>query len=387
MSTSIKEAILSWVDQHEEEFMQRWETLVNIDSGTYCPEGINQVGDILQKVLEGSGYAFTEYPQEKHGTHRVGSKKGTGKGKLLLVGHLDTVFPDGDAQKRPFRIENGRAYGPGVHDMKGGLVVMTAACEALQAADYDDYESITVLLNSDEEIGSPTSRELIETEAKKADYVFVFEPARTDRSLVTARKGVGMYSMEVAGRAAHAGADPQAGISAIEELAHKTIAMHQLNNYETGTTVNVGVFQGGTRSNVVAEKAKVDIDVRIFSPAEAERIERALREIADKEYLTGAKTTLSGGLNRPPMVKDAGTVRLLELVEESGRELGIQITDVASGGASDGNFTNAVGAPTIDSMGTVGGLAHGISEYSEVDSLLEKIKLTALTAIKINRIV
>jgi glutamate carboxypeptidase len=271
--------------------------------------------------------------------------------------------------------------------MKGGLVVMTAACEALDAVTYTDYESVTVLLNSDEEIGSPTSRELIETEAAKADCVFVFEPARTDRSLVTARKGVGMYTMEVAGRAAHAGADPQAGISAIEELAYKTMAMHRLNDYATGTTVNVGVFQGGTRSNVVAEYAKASIDVRIFTPEEAQRIDQALREIAAEVHVPGAVTTLSGGLNRPPMVKDAGTIGLLELVVESGAELGIQITDVASGGASDGNFTNAAGAPTIDSMGTVGGLAHGISEYSEVDSLLEKIKLTALTAMKIHRIV
>jgi glutamate carboxypeptidase len=387
MSNSLRDRILTWVDEHEEDFMDRWKTLVNIDSGTYCPEGVNRVGVILQTVLEKCGYEFTIYPQEKYGTHRVGVKKGAGKGRLLLVGHTDTVFPEGDAQKRPFRIENGRAYGPGVHDMKGGLVVMTAACEALQAARYNDFASITVLLNSDEEIGSPTSRTLIEEEAKKADYVFVFEPARTDRSLVTARKGVGMYSIAVEGRAAHAGADPQAGISAIEELAHKTIAMHQLNNYETGTTVNVGVFKGGTRSNVVAEQAKADIDVRIFTPAEADRIDQALRDITNQEYLAGAKSILSGGLNRPPMVKDAGTIRLLELVKESGRELGIQITDVASGGASDGNFTNAVGAPTIDSMGTVGGLAHGISEYSEVDSLLEKIKLTALTAMKIKKIV
>ncbi len=387
MSHSAKEKILAWVDAHENDFMQRWETLVNIDSGTYCPAGVNQVGEILQSVLEKCGFEFTTYPQQAYGTHRVGVKQGTGKGRLLLVGHMDTVFPEGDAQKRPFRIENGRAYGPGVHDMKGGLVVMTAACEALAAAAYTDFASITVLLNSDEEIGSPTSRTLIEEAARGADYVFVFEPARTDRSLVTARKGVGMYQMTVAGRAAHAGADPQAGISAIEELSHKTIAMHQLNDYATGTTVNVGVFQGGTRSNVVAAEARAEIDVRIFTPEEAARIDQALQDIAGKEYLAGAKTVLTGGLNRPPMVKDAGTIRLLELVEESGKELCIQITDVASGGASDGNFTNAVGAPTIDSMGTVGGLAHGVSEYSEVDSLLEKIKLTALTAMKIKDIV
>ncbi len=383
----MKEKIVQWVDENEPIFMKRWERLVNIDSGTYCPEGVNQVGKILQEVYEESGFHFVSYPQKTLGTHLVGVRKGTGKGKLLLVGHMDTVFAEGEAAKRPFRLEAGRAYGPGVHDMKGGLVVMSAACEALAACRYEDYETLTVLLNSDEEIGSPTSRAIIEDEAKKADYVFVFEPARTDRSLVTARKGVGMYGMEVEGKAAHAGADPQAGISAIEELAHKTIAMHKLNNYETGTTVNVGVVQGGTRSNVVAAAAKADIDVRIFTPEEAQRIQEELQKIADKEFLPGAKTTLTGGLNRPPMVKDAGTIRLLELVQESGKELGIAITDVASGGASDGNFTNAVGAPTIDSMGTVGGLAHGVSEYSEVDSLLEKIKLTALTAMKIHQII
>ena len=290
MSEEKKEQIIQWVNENEPKFMRRWETLVNLDSGTYNQDGVNQVGDRLQEVLERIGYDFMAYPQEELGTHRVGVKKGKGQGRLLLVGHLDTVFGDEEASKRPFKIEGGRAYGPGVHDMKGGLVVMSAACEALHAVGYDHYESITILLNSDEEIGSPTSRTLIEAVAKKSDCVFVFEPARTDRSLVTARKGVGMYAMEVEGRAAHAGADPQAGISAIEELAHKTIALHQLNNYESGTTVNVGVFQGGSRSNVVAEKAKANIDVRVFSHEEAQRIDQALKDIAAIEHLPGANS-------------------------------------------------------------------------------------------------
>ncbi len=381
-----KNKLVHWVDEQENELFQRWENMVNIDTGTYCKEGIDKMGGLLKEVLEKAGFEAEVYPQADYGNHLVLRKKGNGKGKILLVGHLDTVFADQEAQKRPFKIEGDRAYGPGVHDMKGGLVVMTGAVEALNALHFEDYESISVLLNSDEEVGSPSSRDLIEEEAKKADVVLVFEPARTDRSLVTARKGVGMYAIEVTGRAAHAGADPQAGVSAVEELAHKILDLHALNNYKIGTTVNAGVISGGTRSNVIAEKAKAEIDVRIFTKDEGDRIDQALQAIAGKNYLEGAETKLTGGLNRPPMEKNEGTVRLLSLVEKAGEELGIKITDVASGGASDGNFTSAVGTPTIDSMGTVGGLAHGVSEYSEIDSLLEKVKLTALTIANIKKI-
>ncbi len=374
--------MIQWIEGNEQEWVHLWGTLVNIDSGTYIKKGVDAVGGILRQELERMGFELMIHPQEKFGDHLIARKFGTGTKRILLVGHMDTVFPDLEAVKRPFRIDGGRAYGPGVHDMKGGLVVMTAALQTLTVFGYQGYDTLTILLNSDEEVGSPSSREIIEIEARKADAVFVFEPARTDRALVTARKGVGMYHMAVTGRAAHAGADPQAGISAVEELAHKTIALHKLTNFDTGTTVNVGTVAGGTRSNVIAESAKGDIDVRFFSREEAERVDKTIQEIANHSFLPGTTTVLTGGINRPAMEKNEGTIRLFELVKKAGEELGIAVHDVASGGASDGNFTSGVGAATIDSMGTAGGLAHGLSEYAEVDSLLEKIKLTALILMK-----
>ncbi|MGI5839090.1 MAG: M20 family metallopeptidase [bacterium] len=377
----MEEKIIAYVDSHREEMLRRWEILVNMDSGSLYKAGLDKTAAYLAELLEQGGFTVTVTSQAENGNIVIGRKQGAGKGSYLLVGHYDTVFAEGEAARRPFRMEDGKAYGPGVHDMKGGLVVMLTALAALENTGFDSYASICVLMNGDEEIGSPVSRPAIEAEAKKADAVFILEPARTDGSLVTARKGVGMFHLEVTGRAAHAGADPQAGVSAVEELARKIIELHDITNYETGTTVNVGVISGGTRSNVVAERAQADIDLRVFTKAEAERACRAIEVAADKVHLPGAVTRLTGGMNRPPMEKNEATASLLALVQEAGRKLGLGIKDVASGGASDGNFTAAAGAPTIDSMGTVGGLAHGVSEYSEVDSVFAKAKLLALTLV------
>jgi len=373
------EKIIAYVEAHRTEMLQRWETLVNLDSGSYYKAGLDQVAAYLAAWLKRNGFTVNVLPQTEHGDIVVARRQGSGQGRYLLVGHYDTVFAEGEATRRPFRIEGGKAYGPGVHDMKGGLVVMLTALEALTAIGFTGYESICVICNGDEEIGSPVSRAVIEAEAGKADAVFILEPARTDGSLVTARKGVGMFRLEVTGRAAHAGADPQAGVSAIEELARKIVVLHGITDYATGTTVNVGVISGGTRLNVVAEHAVADIDLRVGTAAEAERACREIKAAADRMYLTGAVTTLTGGMNRPPMEKNEATAALLALVQEAGRKLGLTIKDVASGGASDGNFTAAVGAPTIDSMGTAGGLAHGVSEYSEVETVFDKAKLLALS--------
>lgn len=375
----MEEKIIAYVESHREEMLHRWETLVNLDSGSFYKTGLDKTAAYLAGLLEQGGFAVTVLPQAENGDIVIGRRQGAGAGKYVLVGHYDTVFAEGEAARRPFRVEGEKAYGPGVHDMKGGLVVMLTALEALASIDFQSYESICVICNGDEEIGSPVSRPVIEAEANKADAVFILEPARADGSLVTARKGVGMFHLEVTGRAAHAGADPQAGVSAIEELARKVIELHKITDYAIGTTVNVGVISGGTRSNVVAERASAEIDLRVFTAAEAERACRAIQTAADRVHLPGAVTQLTGGMNRPPMEKNEATASLLALVQEAGRMLGMTIKDVASGGGSDGNFTAAVGAPTIDSMGTVGGLAHGVSEYSEVETVFDKAKLLALS--------
>ncbi len=377
----MRETIINYVESHRAAMMARWEKLVNMDSGSYDKAGLDAVAAYLAESLEQAGLAVEVLPHPERGNVVIGRLAGQGQGKFVLVGHYDTVFGPGEAKRRPFRIEGERAYGPGVHDMKGGLMVLLTALEALAAGGFSEFGTITVVLNGDEEIGSPVSRAPIEAEAAGADAVFILEPARTDGSLVTARKGVGMFHLEITGRAAHAGADPQAGISAVEELAHKTIALHRLTDFAVGTTVNVGVISGGTRPNVVAAQAQADIDLRVFTQAEADRVIPQIQAIAAQVYVPGAVTVLTGGLNRPPMEKGPATVALLALVQVAGQSLGIEIRDVASGGASDGNFTAAIGAPTIDSMGSAGGLAHGTSEYADVPTLFAKAKLLALSLV------
>lgn len=371
--------LLAYIGDKEREMLAFLERIVNVDSGSFDKAGVDRVGAIIAGRLESLGFSVGRVPQTDYGDHLVGHRAGTSAKRVLFVGHMDTVFPAGTAAARPFRIEGGRAYGPGVLDMKGGLVCLLYALEALKATGHPAYDAtaMSVVFNSEEEILSPTSRSVIEREAQQAHMVCVFEPARPNGEYVVARKGVGRYSLTVRGRAAHAGAQPELGRSAIGELAHKIVALHALTDFSTGTTVNVGVVRGGERFNQVAERATAEIDVRVVSLAEARRLDERMREIVDRSTVPDTTAELSGGLVFPPMEQTPQAKRLFDLLGEAGRRVGLEARGISTGGGSDANYASQY-APTLDGMGPQGSDTHSDREYMEVASLAERAKVTAL---------
>ncbi len=372
------ENIFEQIEVKEEEMIKELEQLVNIDSGSYTKEGIDQIISRYEQIYTGLGFETEIKVNQDQGNNLVAKRQGELEGSWLFLGHADTVFPEGTVEKRPFKLdrEADRAYGPGVCDMKSGLVVLRTVLGTLISLDTE-LPDLVVLINGDEEIGSPTSRELIEDAGREATACFVLEPGRENGDMVTARKGVGIYELIVSGRAAHAGTDHQDGISAVEELAHKIMDVHQLTDYARGITLNVGVIAGGERPNIVADSARAEIDLRIAELGQVDEIEEQLREIAANEYLSGAKTQLKGGLNRPPMEKSQDSEQIFQVFKEIGREIGLEIGESATGGASDGNFVSGLGVPTLDSLGAVGGKVHNDQEYIELSSLVGRAKTLA----------
>ena len=366
------------LDKRAGEMLALLERLVNIDSGTYLREGVNQLADIIDPKLRELGFEVERISQTDFGDHLLARKGGSTGKRLLCVGHMDTVFPEGEAKRRPFRMEGDNAYGPGVIDMKGGIVVLLYSLQALMEAAPDLYRSLdlVVLLNSDEEIGSPTSSPYIVQEAKAADTVCVFEPARPRGQAVIKRKGVGKYCLTVHGKAAHAGAQPELGISAIEELARAILDLHALNDFEDGLTVNVGVIRGGMRSNIIAEQAYAEIDVRAVDQAQIDRAHKELSRICHP-HREGIRMELTGGITFPPMLKTERSLELLRLLQEAGGEVGVDINEMFTGGGSDGNHTSHY-APTIDGLGPQGTGAHGLDETLIVPTLVERSKVSAL---------
>ncbi len=372
-------ALLEYIDSKQAEMLEFLKRLVNIDSGSYDKDGVDQVGDVLAEHLAALDFDVQRNAQKEYGDHVIGYKPGAGNQRILFIGHMDTVFPLGTAQKRPFRIEGDRAFGPGVMDMKGGIACLIYALEALKSAAPETYDQITmdVVFNSDEELLSPTSKPIIESRAKNAHAACVFEPARPGGEYVIQRKGVGKYILTVAGRAAHAGAQPEDGRSAIEELAHKVIALHALTDAATGTNVNVGVIRGGERPNVIADQAYAEIDMRVADLQMAKRIDQRIREIAAAQTVPDTTCELSGGIQFPPMLPTEASTRLFETLQKAGRVLGLELRGIATGGGSDGNHA-AQFTPTLDGMGPRGGGAHSDREYMETATLAERTKVTAL---------
>ncbi|MPZ17029.1 MAG: M20/M25/M40 family metallo-hydrolase [Luteitalea sp.] len=300
---------------------------------------------------------------------------GAGSRQVLLLGHYDTVWPVGTLARMPVDRSDGRLFGPGVLDMKAGLgIAMLAACAVVQCGAASGTR-LRLLITSDEEIGSDASRALVEREARESIAVLVLEPSLSGGGLKTSRKGVGEFVIEVAGVAAHAGVDPGAGASAITELAHQILSVQRLADPSRGTTVNVGVIDGGTRANVVAERARAIVDVRVTTAAEAERMSRALAELA--AFVPGTSVTVSGGLNRPPMERGPHIAELFATALEAASELGLTLTEGSTGGASDGNFTAALGVPTLDGIGAVGEGPHARHEHVILDALVPRAALVA----------
>jgi glutamate carboxypeptidase len=328
-------------------------------------------------------------PHEELGDTVVGVLRGSGTQKVLLIGHMDTVFADGTVAERPYKVVDGRAYGPGVDDMKGGLLCGLYALDALRALAGAEawlpFAELTFVANPDEEIGSVSSTPVIRKVAENADVAFILEAARANGNIVSARKGIADFVLEIAGRAAHAGVEPDKGRSAIVEAAHKTLALTALNGRWPGVTVNTGVINGGSRPNVVAERATMEIDLRGATRAEMEDSQAAIQEIADSSTVPDTTATLRRRNLWWPMEKTAPTAALAKRAIELGRRLGLEFADTSTGGASDANTTSGLGVATLDGLGPVGGHAHSPDEYLELDSIVPRTTLFAALLLEVAR--
>lgn len=360
------------------ELLRLLEESVNMDSPSKCKELNDTMAEWYARQFTRLTGGHVETVKHPVAGDRLLCHLGDGPKQVLLVGHYDTVWPIGEAGRRPFRIENGNAYGPGVYDMKAGLLQAIFALKALvQSERFPADKRVTLLINSDEEIGSPTSRELIEQAAREAAAAFVLEPPMEPAgALKTARKGSGRYKLTVKGISAHAGVNPQNGVSAIEELACQIQRLHAITDHARGTTVNVGTVQGGIGSNVVADHAEAEIDVRVATSEEAERIEAELAALTP--FLPNAVLTVTGGMTRPPMERTEATEALYALAREIARtELALHVEQTSTGGVSDGNFIAAVGTPTLDGLGARGDHAHSPLEYVRIAEIPVRAALLA----------
>jgi glutamate carboxypeptidase len=298
--------------------------------------------------------------------------------RLLLLAHMDTVFDEGTAADRPFRVRDGRAYGPGVTDDKAGVVCGFEAVEVLcEEAGFDDFAAITLVCSPDEEIGSPFSRPLIQALAGEHDVAIGLEAARTNGALVSARKGISAFTIEVAGKAVHAGVRPGEGVSAVLEAAHKTVALQALNGRWPGVSCNVGVFRGGSRTNVVADRAVLQVEVRAATTAAFDQAMDEVGRIVAATAVAGATARMSPAHRHPPMERTDAVAALVTEAKTVARELGFEVGEAATGGAGDANTTAATGLATIDGLAPVGGEAHGPDEWLELASVVPRTALLA----------
>jgi glutamate carboxypeptidase len=375
------EKLQAYFQDRHSEMLSVIEQLVTQETPSSDKARLDAFASFLAKRLQDAGATVEILPNAERGNHvraRFGPDNGA-KAALILC-HYDTVWAVGSLESHPFRVEQGKAYGPGIFDMQSSLMLAEYAARAMRDLALDLPRPVTILITSDEEVGSPTSRELIEEEALRSAYVLVMESPLPGGVLKTSRKGVGQFALEITGRAAHAGVEPERGISAIQELAHQILALHSLTDMAQGTTVNVGVVHGGTVSNVVAPHASAVIDVRAWTQAEAERVSNAINGLTP--VTPGATLHVSGGWNRPPLERSA-TADLFAKAQHIGRKLGLELTDGGTGGGSDGNFTGALGIPTLDGLGVPGHGAHADHEHIEVDQIVGRATLLAALLVEL----
>ena len=367
--------MLDFCRQHQAGMLDLLRRLVELESPSDNKPAVDALGRFLESELVRFGGKVSFVPQEKSGNHLKAVFAGNSGRPILLLGHLDTVWPLDTLGSMPFRVEGARAFGPGIYDMKAGIVMIIFALRALAAA-RAEHPPVLVLLDSDEEIGSPTGRPLVEATAKECQAVLVLEPSQGPVGhLKTARKGVGDYRVRVRGRASHAGVDFEKGRSAIVELARQILEVTRFTDISRGITVNPGVIHGGTRSNVVPAEAWVEVDIRIARAADAQELEHKFQRL--KPFDPDCSLEVTGGLNRPPMERTEGTARLFHLAKELGGRLGMMLDEASTGGGSDGNFTSALDIPTLDGLGAVGEGAHAVDESIVVEELPRRTALLA----------
>lgn len=371
--------VLAHLRRHQDDMVELLGRIVELESPSLEKAATDKLVDFLAGQLAALGCEVERVGQTAFGDHLVArwwpAAAGSAPvGQVLILCHIDTVWATGETARRPFRVEDGKVYGPGAEDMKGGVVQALAAIRAMLDLGLAPRKRVVLVFNTDEEVGSPTSRAVIEREALRSAAVFVLEPpVGTAGKIKTFRKGGGGFEVTVKGRAAHAGADHQHGVNAIEELAHQILRIQALTDYTTGTTLNVGTVEGGTRRNVVPAEAKAGVDVRVSTAEEGQRVLKAMLGL--KPVNPAAEVTVTGGLNRPPMERTDKIVAMFRKAQQLAAELGLAIDETGTGGGSDGNFTAALGVPTLDGLGAVGEGGHAQGEYAIVSHMPERAAL------------
>ncbi|MDM5122366.1 M20 family metallopeptidase [Aeromonas rivipollensis] len=350
--------------------------LINLDCGTRTPAGVARVADILTEKYEAIGWQVVrhQFAPECGPCLEATNAPGAAHYDVMLVGHMDTVFPEGTAAKRPLKVEGNQAFGPGVSDMKSGLL---STWYALKGMDPVLLAKLKVLVccNCDEEIGSPWSRDWLVAKAKQSGCVLVAEAARPSGDLISARKGNAKYRIRFHGKASHAGSALAEGVSAITELAHWVLAINDQVNMETGTTMNVGVVQGGTGVNVVPDFAEAIVDLRFWSNDEAVAVHERLGFMANNPFLRGCRVEVERQSFKPAMRPSGDTEALMALVEAAAADEGITFNWLEAGGGSDANFTAAAGVPSLDGLGPMGGGFHSEAEFLLLESIAPRIRL------------
>ncbi|WP_328824088.1 M20 family metallopeptidase [Planococcus glaciei] len=359
-----------WIKQQESNMLELIETLVNIDSGSYIKQGIDKVGNVLSGEYAKIDFETEVHEQQKLGNNLLIRHREAVNPEILLIAHMDTVFGEGTVAGRPFSREGDYAYGPGVIDMKASHATTLYALKALMESGSEAFKNVELVLNTDEEIGSIASRELIEQVAKTKKCALILEPAQNGH-LVSERKGGGKYFLKVHGKSAHA------GISAIEELARKILKLHALTDWEKGINVNVGLISGGTSVNTIAPFAEAAIDVRIETWEDGDTVDSAIKEICSYSEIPGTRLELTGNITRPAWNLTAEAEALIAIITEEGQKNGLELLHEKSGGGSDANLTSFAGIPSIDGLGPVGADAHQESEYLYIPSLAERTLLLA----------
>jgi glutamate carboxypeptidase len=366
--------ILRYCESQKEWLAETISALVTLESPTDDKAAVDRCGRALEASLASSGGAVTRVPQQIAGDHlRV--EFGGGDPTVLMLGHFDTVWPVGQLRSMPLRVDEGRLHGPGVFDMKAGIAIGILAVRALQNADGGLRPRVVMLWTTDEETGSRTSRALVEAAARESAAVLVLEPSLPGGALKTSRKGCGEFTISIEGVAAHAGVDPTRGASAIVELARQILAVQAFQDLDRGITVNVGVAAGGRRANIVPDEAHMVVDVRVPTRQDADRIDSSFRELV--AGTPGTRLRVAGGVERPPLERGPGVARLFDLARDVASELGQELREGGTGGGSDGNFTAALGVPTLDGLGAIGDGAHALHEHVVLDQLPGRAALVA----------
>jgi glutamate carboxypeptidase len=363
--------------QAQSDFLAKLETLVNIDSGTGDRDGITKVEDLVIGYLKSidADVQTVKATSPSVGRNIIATMRGTGTGKILLLAHSDTVFKKGTAAERPYKVVGNKAFGAGVMDDKGGILLGFEALKILKEMNFTDFEKITFLINPDEEKGSFGSRELIKQTATAHDVALVLEFGSPDDKVTSWRKGIGYYGFEVKGRSAHAGAEPEKGCNALLEASHQALQLSRTADPKKQTTVNFTVFQAGDRPNIIPASAKVQADVRVLDAQEYDRLERDFTRLSQNKLLPCTQITVLAERGRPPFPPNAKTDVLVKKAQAIYQELGLSLGVEGSGGGTDGNYAASVGTATLDALGPVGGGAHSADEYIDLDRIAPRIYL------------